>query len=494
MTLGLNRPLFTFLLSITLYSSFSHAYIVIPQEFSSYDEETPDNYWFTLKPLFTKEDEHLQINGQLLPLEGYSERELLYLWVTPTVILDDPVVDTVTETFVKPTVPQFDREQKYPVGSTFGNDPLFHSVLTPYLSPMRNHLQWLAYEKGFYSQIIGLAFLHQSPKAIPGKQSYSGFVGAEAYSNWRIAKTDVGVTEITFELGIQENLNNNGTDMGENVGSVVTNNVVHGDSGPIIGDIYLTQGLADNRFLMYGGRLTAWYFYGYNTFVDSEVKRFNSSLVSGGAAIPVGGGNGSKPGVAMQYFVNDHVYFSSVYTNSEGEDSGFDFNVFDSEAYFAGIESGFAWQDAQGLKGRVSIGLHQARNETTGNGYKTGEGINITFKKELSPKGFSPYAGIFLQYTYSDPDITTVEEQVSAGVNINHPFHRRGDSFGLALGRLAPSSKIRDREYFMESYYRWQFTENTKLSVNLQLIVDPSDPAQTEHLVPIYGGRLYFTF
>jgi len=474
--------------------------------YATFQDPIPENALFALKPLLRESDIPYLQSMQIQPRNVASGTGRLQRWASGI-----DVVDGDTEAVSEPgreNNPDSDEDRnpdissdkgsdkRFPMYSNYARDSLYDSPLTSLWSPGRDRLYWMGREYGFSSKIISLLFYHYSPDPIPGKENYSGFVGVDFYSNWLFHSSDHGISSLTFELGGQKNLNGNGKgkDMGENVGSLITSNVVLGDTDPIIGDIYFTQGFMNNRVLFNAGRITPWYYYGYNVFTDSEVQRFSSDIFSGGTAIPEGGGNGSKPGASIQLYPNDVVYFSAVLTNTEGEDSDFDFDMINPDAYFLGAEIGYLSVSASGLKTLYSLGLHTAKKKQDDGSRKTGNGFNLMLQTELSPRGYTPYAGVFVQYQYSDPRIADVEEQLSIGLNINHAFHRRSDAFGLGVGTIKPSDSTKNREYFSESYYRLQLTENVQWSFNLQLYHKPSDPAQEKSLVPVYGTRIFFEF
>ena len=129
--------------------------------------------------------------------------------------------------------------------STFSSDPLFESPLTEFLSPPRKALYALQ-QYGFSTKIVGLYIGQTSESALPDTDRKAGFLGAEAYSNWLIYSGKMGLSSLTFELGYQSSLKTK--DLSQSVGSIITSNVVLGDSGPIIGDIYYTQGFSTISF------------------------------------------------------------------------------------------------------------------------------------------------------------------------------------------------------------------------------------------------------
>ena len=437
--------------------------------------ENKNPFFFGVKPLILKEDQVLLKEHKLLDFDTYSDLKRLHLWTTPINITEEDLVFDVSSTL------------PYPMYTTFSTDPVFESPLTAVLSPPRKALYDLG-QYGFTTKIIGLYLEQKSVNNIPNSDDRAGFFGVEAYSNWVINSSDIGLSALTFELGYQDNLHKT-KDLSKSVGSIITSNVLLGDSGPIIGDIYFTQGFFNNKVLIHAGRLTPWYFYGYNTFTDSETDAFTSEMFSGSVALPQGGGNGSKPAASMQYFIDEHYYVTSVISNTEGEDAAFDFDIFNRDAYFIGTEFGHLSKN-NSLNSRISLGVHQAKVKQETGQRKKGNGFNLMFEQELTPRGYSPHAGIFIQYEYSDREIALATQQISGGIDFTHPFHRRGDAFGWGIGTVKPSDEKLRREYFSETYYRLQFTQNLQWSFDLQLYIKPSS---SEHdIAPVFSTRLLF--
>ena len=462
---------------ILIFSSEAFAFKRAPEDYHKEEIDNDTVYLFQAMPLFREEDIVFLKDRQLLPIETYSDRVRLYLWTTPIDVTQSEIV------FDANTVLPF------PLYTTYPKDNLFNSPLTPLLSPLRKGIYDLG-EHGFSTKIIGLVLTQYTDDNLPGTDNKTGFAGFEAYSNWILGSNELGISALTFELGYQSNIYQT-EDISKSVGSIITSNVFLGDSGPIIGDIYYTQGFFNNKLLIHAGRLTPWYYYGYNTFTDSETDAFISEMFSGSVAIPSGGGNGSKPAVSLQYFFDEKLYLSSVISNTEGEDADFDFNILNEDAYFIGTELGYI-SKRNHLNSRVSLGLHQAKVKQKNTDRITGHGFNLMYEQEVTPKGTSPYFGLFLQYEYSDREIAIATQQLSGGINIRHPFHRRGDALGWGVGAVEPSDQTLSHEYFSETYYRLQFTQNLQWSFDLQLFIKPSSADQ--NVAPVFSTRLLFSF
>ena len=159
------------------------------------------------------------------------------------------------------------------------------------------------------------------------------------------------------------------------------------------------------------------------------------------------------------------------------------------DAYFIGTELGYVSHHNQ-LNSRVSAGLHTAKKKQPSTLREKGYGFNLMYEQELTPKGYSPYIGTFIQYVYSDKATAIATQQLSGGINIKHPFHRRGDAFGWGVGAVRPSAAETNDEYFSEIFYRVQMTQNLQWSFDLQLYVQPS--YSPESIAPVFSTRLLF--
>ena len=145
------------------------------------------------------------------------------------------------------------------------------------------------------------------------------------------------------------------------------------------------------------------------------------------------------------------------------------------------------------LEGRLSFGIHHGlkKNVTDQSGYN-GYGHNFLFQQELTPKGYTPYVGVYVQAGYSDPTISDVTQQYALGMNIDHFIHRRNDGLGVGMGITDPSDNMFRKEFFMDMFYRLQLTQSAQLTLDVQLFVNPTNPAQRSDFAPIFSLRYLF--
>ena len=383
----------------------------------------------------------------------------------------------------------------YPTYSYSGTDPIIKSPMSNLWTPLRKGIMDLDRSVGLYVHPLALTYYGVTPSALEGKANNTGFFGIDIYSNWLISNSEKwGVTSISFEIGYIENIANNNPDLGGAVGSNIISNVTATESVPIVGDFYITKTFFKNRLIAKIGRITPWYYYGFNTFADDELTRFANSLINGGTYLPEGGGNATKPGFAIQYLISDHFYFNFVITNPSGEDADLDFSVYNKNHHFAAAEVGYIYTLSKQLEGRLSFGLHHGlkQNIENQNGYN-GFGFNLLLQQELTPKGYTPYVGTFAQISYSDPNISNVKQQYSAGMNIDHFMHRRNDGLGVSMGVAVPSNINFRTELFVNSFYRLQLTESSQLTIDAQLYINAANPEQHRGIASVYSLRYLFS-
>ena len=218
---------------ILIYTSEAFAIKRAPEGYQK-EIDNSINYLFQVRPLFRETDILFFRDHQLLPMNSYSDLDRLYLWTTPIDVAQKKV------RFNANTVLPF------PLYTTYPKDNLFDSPLTPLLSPARKSIYDLG-DHGFTTKIIGLVMTQHTDDNLPGTDNKAGFSGVEAYSNWVLGSNELGISAITFELGYQSNMYQT-EDISKSVGSIITSNVLLGDSGPIIGDIYYTQVFLTTNF------------------------------------------------------------------------------------------------------------------------------------------------------------------------------------------------------------------------------------------------------
>ncbi len=451
------------------------------------------HYIFNLAKLYELEDDSLLLKKQLIrPNRKESKFDKIYYW---SAVSNIPSENTLVNHKKNKTTYLRKYQLPYESNSYFGTDPIFESPFTTWWSPLRRITQHLDKSIGLNMRPLALTYFGYSPSVIDGKSNFLSFFGAEIYSKWLIANTKKwGITSITFELGYKVNLINENPDLGSSVGSNITSNVTVSKTNPIIGDISITQAFLDNQIFLTLGRLTPWYYYGYNTFTDDELTRATNSLLNGGTNMPEGGGNSTKPGFGIKYMINTHFYLNFVMTNPKGADAGFDFTIYNPDSHFLATEFGYAHSFKNQLEGRLSFGIHHGLNKNVADqsGYN-GYGYNFLLQQELTPKGYTPYVGVYAQAGYSDPAISDVTQQYAMGMNIDHFIHRRNDGLGVGFGYAIPSDSEFRNEFFTDIFYRLQLTQSAQLTLDAQFFVNPSNPGQQRNFAPVFSLRYLFS-
>ena len=451
------------------------------------------HYFFKLAKLYELKDDSLLLKKQLIrPNRKHSKFDKIYYW---SAVSDIPSDNTLVN--YKKNKTNFLKKYQLPYESNsyYGTDPIIKSPFTTLWSPLRRTIQYLDQSIGLNMRPLALTYFGFSPDVIDGKSNFSSFFGAEIYSKLLIANTKKwGITSFTFELGYKVNLINENPDLGGSVGSNITSNVTVSKTDPIIGDISVSQGFLDNKIFLTLGRLTPWYYYGYNTFTDDELTRATNSLLNGGTNMPEGGGNSTKPGFGIRYIINTNFYFNFVMTNPKGADAGFDFTIYNPDFHFIGSEVGYVYSFKNQLEGRISFGVHHGlkKNVKDQSGYN-GYGYNLLIQQELTPKGYTPYVGLYMQAGYSDPSTANVKQQYALGMNMDHFLHRRNDGLGIGVGYTIPSDKEFRKEFFTNIFYRLQLTQSSQLTLDVQLFVNPTNPEQNDIFASVYSLRYLFS-
>lgn len=449
-------------------------------------------YVFPLAELYELEDQNYVKKGQLRSFKRViTPYDNLYYWSGTPVI---PSQHNFVNNRKRKVNLDWNQKQPFAAFSYFGTDPILKTPFEKVWSPVRN-LEHAGYDKlGVRSRILFASYMAATPFALKDKKGFSGFVGGEYYGSWLITNSkNFGVSNFTLELGYLANINQNAPDLGEAIGSNIISNVTNGNSAPIIGDIFYTQGFFQNKVMLSFGRLTPWYFYGYNTFTDDELTRMANSMMNGGSVMPDGGGNSTKPGMALQVMLSEKFYFNAVSTNPNGADSAFDFQFINFDTHFTGAEFGYVYATKNKLEGRISGGIHHSLLKKNPNeASKSGFGYTFLVQQEITPKGFSPYSGVYFQASYSDPNTSSVTQQYVTGINIDHIFHRRNDGLGVGMGYSISSDKAQRNEFLMDMFYRLQLTEAGELTADLQLFFNPADKAQKNVVVPVLALRYIF--
>ena len=417
--------------------------------------------------------------------------ELAYMVGVP-VVVSGPYIGKSDSVVPLDTLP---KRLKYPIYRTYENDHLVSSPLTGVWTPMRKLQYKLRNKYGLYTRLVGYMYSGYAPQSKKTNESYAGMIAGEIYSSWLLNNDEKygGITHLSLEVGYKFNLNNDSPDLGEAIGSNISSNLTLSPTEAIIGDIFLSKGFFNNKLILNVGRLTSWYFYGYNIYTDDELSRNMNSMLNGGNALPNGGGNATKPGLAIQYFMNKNINFNFAFNNPEGKDSDFDFTIYNHQHQFISFESNYVYRNKDDLLTKFSGGVHYGKG-LKDNKLNEGFGFSLAFQTELSKPIYTPYIGLYARILYSEPNISKVTQEYSVGMTVEHFLHVRDSSLGFGGGMSVPSITAFSEEWFTDTYYRFYLTENSHLTFDLQLFLnsDNSDEYNTDFVKPVLNFRYCF--
>jgi porin len=193
----------------------------------------------------------------------------------------------------------------------------------------------------------------------------------------------------------------------------------------------------------------------------------------------------SSWGVGGGHWLTDQWYVQGGANDANGKLTD-DFEFFaDGAELFTWANAGWSPSKDERYTKNVHItGWHVDDRDTAGIQSASGVGVaaNWTFNKEWMP---------FARAGWSTGSAPLYNASATAGIVRQLPY--RSDLVGGAINRgVPPNSTLRDQTT-IESFWRFQFSENFAITPNIQLLIDPALNT-TDDVVWVFGLRMRLTF
>lgn len=223
-----------------------------------------------------------------------------------------------------------------------------------------------------------------------------------------------------------------------------------------------------------------------NRFANNEARQFLNSALVKSSAYKTGI---SSPGLVVSYQRNlqrgwlEGIVLRGGYALSRTE------RAFTSPVWTGEVE---LQSRIKGYEGHWRVGGTAGQRAGVG----SIQGVHLSFDQWLTPS-----LGAFLRYAVSSAGAGSLSfgparQSYSGGVQVRFlDVEERvsawslgfSQAFGIQQGQEAASERI------LETYYRWQWTQNISLTPDLQLIFG-SGGGRTRATQPVFGLRLNFGF
>ena len=236
------------------------------------------------------------------------------------------------------------------------------------------------------------------------------------------------------------------------------------DRGWVVRDAYWIQRLFGAKLRLLIGRGYASDFVGA-TWMQNVNSSFVNRHFSANPSIPFPG-HGPICGLSLR--PNDQCYITGGVSNAYGQatQNGFD-TLFHEWSLFSFAETGFT-PTFRGLgSGRYALCMwHMDARGLSG--LPSDSGLTAIVDQNLGER-----LQTFVRYAYTGGKLTNVENLAQLGFGLSGLIGRKEDLSGIAYSLATPQNKGSRNESVIEIFHRFQLSQNSQLSMGMQLIANP---------------------
>ncbi len=334
---------------------------------------------------------------------------------------------------------------------------------------------------------IGVANTMLFMQPMGGQSSRYGAAGdLDLMSSWTLigrGTQDTGrfvfTGEYRYQVGSQPP-----SRIGGQMGTLVAPTGTFNDRGWVIRDAYWVQRLFEARVRIIIGRADP------SDYVGSHwLQNVNNSFVnrnfSANASIPFPG-HGPMLGISIR--PTDQFYLTAGAANAYSTTIRNEVDsLFEEWDIFSFGEIGYT-PTFQGLgAGRYAFGLWNMDARGKDN---LPADYGFTF---IADQNLTENLQVFARYSYSDGTLTNIRHNGQIGFGLGGLLGRKDDLTGAAFSLAVPRSELTRNEAVLEVFHRFQVTQNTQLSVGLQMIANPGNAPDNETAGAFYA-RLRTSF
>lgn len=332
---------------------------------------------------------------------------------------------------------------------------------------------------------VGVAYTMLFQQSI-GPGSTNGFSGdLDIMTAWtllgrgtRDTGTFVFTGEDRFRLSTQPP-----SAIGGEIGTLTNTTGGFNARGWVVRDAYWLQRLFDDHFRFLIGRADPSDFVGGHR-MQSINNSFLNRAFSANASVAFPSGH--VPTAGFSVLPNDFFYFTGGVANGYGTSSTINVSSLDQGDFFWFGEAGITPQ-IKGLgSGRYRVMLWRM-DERPELALPEDQGISVILEQDIGARLMA-----FTRYSYSDADLTNIQNAVQGGVGYRGLLGSADNLTGLAGSYAEPPGGGRDEKVF-ELFHRWQLTRHTQFTLGAQLIIDPTNNPSVDAL-GVFEARLRIAF
>jgi porin len=306
------------------------------------------------------------------------------------------------------------------------------------------------------------------------------------YAEWElIHRPGNEGTLYSFFLHESESLGTTAGQFADSVGTTILPNDDVGDAVNALAHLAWTQKCLDGNVEISVGQLALKLMLDQNDYAGWDRVSFASGPLSGNLVrnFPI-----AALGIDTTVHLTDDLQVSFLLADADGYPFYPDFKSFGRRFVYV---PGFVYTpEVHGLgKGRYEVNFsHIERTERFGG---TGPASSVwlfSFQQELSPK-----LATFFRFGTGDGKRTAVQQSLATGVVFTQALGFNNDWLGLGFIWNEPTDGTRPDDYGMETFWRFQLTENVQITPDVQVYFDPSQSVSRDTQAA-FGLRLGIYF
>ncbi|MFO0875684.1 MAG: carbohydrate porin [Phycisphaerales bacterium] len=335
---------------------------------------------------------------------------------------------------------------------------------------------------------LGFAYTTLFQQAGGGPGDRNGFAGdVDLMSSWTLlgrGTKDTGTFVFTGENRFRQSTQPPSA-LGGVLGTLTNTTGGFNDRGWVVRDGFWLQRLFEDHVRLLVGRADPSDYVGGHR-MQSINNSFLNRAFSANASVAYPSGHVPTAGISV--LPNDLCYVTFGAANGYGTSNTI--NV-DSLKY-----GDFFWFGEFGLTPKID-GLGQGRYRVLLWRMDAREEINLPQDQGISvilEQDFGDQFLAFARYSYSDADLTNIQNAVQGGVGYRGLLGSPDNLTGFAGSYAQPPSGGGRDETVFEIFQRWQLTRQTQFTLGAQLILNPSNSPTNADAVGVFEARLRVAF
>lgn len=228
------------------------------------------------------------------------------------------------------------------------------------------------------------------------------------------------------------------------------------------------------------GRIDPTFRYDFNRIANDEREMFLTYSLVNSRSIPF---PATALGLDAQWNVSDFLLLKAGIHQANGRANSASFDKLRGDEIFVPFQATLMPSFAN-----LGDGNYRFLGYYTESGGEQGWGFSLSFDQEIGG-GFVP----FFRFGMDGSDVADFSRFLSAGLGLEAPFGREDDLVAVGFAWGDPADPESREETIIEAFYRIELNDFTRLTPDVQFLVDPGDNRSTD-LIVVFGLRLQVVF